>query len=215
MLCLVQTVHLSCTDTNTLTKWIKTRFHITHVTFQFHRVRPKWFLRLWYFRHKPCAYLASRLALSPNELNGASTGASLPRSTIGFVQNDFWAWGTFGANQAPKLHQHQHYLQMGQNESPHDPHHLVVPSGAYITISEPLVRSTQTVHLSCVKISTYLQTNRIEIPLETRHLGVPPGASKMISKPMVCLAQTALLTCTNTSTVSQWTKTRFDKTHVT
>jgi hypothetical protein len=43
MLCLVQTVHLSCTDTNTFTKWIKTRFHITHVTFEFHRVRPKQF----------------------------------------------------------------------------------------------------------------------------------------------------------------------------
>jgi hypothetical protein len=31
--------------------------------------------------------------------------ASSPRSTIGCVQNDFWAYGTFGANRAPILYQ--------------------------------------------------------------------------------------------------------------
>ena len=36
----------------------------------------------------------------------------------------------------------------------HDPRHLGVPSGASKTISEPMVRSAQTVHRSCVKIST-------------------------------------------------------------
>jgi hypothetical protein len=61
--CLAQTVHVSCTDTNTISKWTKTRFHMTHVTLEFHSVRPKWFLRLWYVPHKPCTYLASRLAL--------------------------------------------------------------------------------------------------------------------------------------------------------
>jgi hypothetical protein len=29
---LAQTVHLSCTDTNTVSKWTKMRFHMTHVT---------------------------------------------------------------------------------------------------------------------------------------------------------------------------------------
>jgi len=42
----------------------------------------------------------------------------------------------------------------GPNEIPHDPHHLGVPSGASKTISEPMVRSAQTVHRSCIKIST-------------------------------------------------------------
>ena len=27
-----QTVHLSCTDTNSVSKWTETRFHNTHVT---------------------------------------------------------------------------------------------------------------------------------------------------------------------------------------
>jgi hypothetical protein len=48
-------------------------------------------------------YLASRLALSLNGLNWASASASLTRSTIGCVQNDCWAYGTFCANRAPIL----------------------------------------------------------------------------------------------------------------
>jgi hypothetical protein len=128
--CLAQTMHLSCTDTNTVSKWTKTRFHMTHVTLELHRVHPKWFLRLWYVQHKLCSYLGSRLTLSPNGLNRASTWALSPTSTIMCVQNDFWACGRFGANHAPILHRHQHSLQMDQNEIPHDPRHLGVPSGA-------------------------------------------------------------------------------------
>ena len=66
----------------------------------------------------------------------------------------FWAYGTFGANHAPILHRHWHYLQTDRNEIPHDPHHLGVPLGASKTIFKPMVRSAQTVHLSCVYIST-------------------------------------------------------------
>jgi hypothetical protein len=63
MECLAQTMHLSCTGTDTVSKWTKMRFHMTHVTLEFHRVRPKRLLRLWCVRHKPCTYLSSRLAL--------------------------------------------------------------------------------------------------------------------------------------------------------
>jgi hypothetical protein len=102
---LAQTVHLCWTDTNTISKWTKTRFHMTQVTLEFHRVHLKWFLRQWYFWDKPCTYLMSRLALFLNGLNRASTWASSPRCTIGCVQNNFWANGTFGANCGPILHQ--------------------------------------------------------------------------------------------------------------
>jgi hypothetical protein len=71
MVCSVQTVHLSCTDTNTFSKRTKKRFHTTHVTSEFHQVRPKLFMSLWYVQCKPCTYLASRLALSPNGPNRA------------------------------------------------------------------------------------------------------------------------------------------------
>jgi hypothetical protein len=154
MVCLAQAVQLSCTDTNTISKCTKTRFHMIHVTLEFHRVRAKWFMTFCYVWKKPCTYLTSRLSLSPNELNRASTWASSPSSSIGCVQNDFWACGMFSASHAPILHRHQHYLQMDQNEIPHDPRHLGFPSGASKMIFEAVLRSAQTVDLSCVKIST-------------------------------------------------------------
>jgi hypothetical protein len=43
-----QTVHLSYTKTNTISKRIETIFYMTHITQEFHRVRPKRFLKLWY-----------------------------------------------------------------------------------------------------------------------------------------------------------------------
>ena len=41
------------------------RFHMTHVTLEFYRVCPKRLPSICYIRRKPCAYLASGLALSP------------------------------------------------------------------------------------------------------------------------------------------------------
>jgi DNA-binding transcriptional regulator of glucitol operon len=73
MVHLAQTVHLSCTDTNTVSKQTEMRFQMTHITEGFHRVRQKGFLRLWYVRRKLCTYLASRLALSLNDLKQACT----------------------------------------------------------------------------------------------------------------------------------------------
>jgi hypothetical protein len=46
MVCSVQTMHLSCTDTNTISKQSKMRFHTTHVTYEFRRVCPKLFMSL-------------------------------------------------------------------------------------------------------------------------------------------------------------------------
>jgi hypothetical protein len=66
MVCLAQNVHLSLSDIKTISKQTKKRFLLTHVTYEFHRVHPKWFSSLWIVRHKPCTYLASRLAMSQN-----------------------------------------------------------------------------------------------------------------------------------------------------
>jgi hypothetical protein len=43
---------------------------------------------------------------------------------------------------------------MDRNKIPHDPHHLGVLLGASKMISVPMVCSDQTVHRSCVKVST-------------------------------------------------------------
>jgi hypothetical protein len=73
MVRLMQTEHLSCTDANTVSKQIEMRFHMTHVTKEFHRVPPILFLSLRFIRCKPCINHASRVALSPNGPYRAST----------------------------------------------------------------------------------------------------------------------------------------------
>ena len=78
---------------------------------------------------------------------------------------------------------------------------------------EPILRSAQTMQLSCVKISTISKWG--ELSLEPRHLRVPSGASKAISEPMVRLAQNVHISCTDTYTVSKRTETRLHMTHIT
>jgi hypothetical protein len=114
-ICSVETRHLSCTDTNTISHWTKTRFHMTHVTYEFHRMCLKLFMSLWFVQCKPCTY-ASWLALSPN----------------------------------------------GSSRAPPDPNHLGVPSSASKMIYDPMVRLTQTEHLSCT------DANIISKQIETR-----------------------------------------------
>jgi hypothetical protein len=194
-------MHLSCTDTNTVSKHTEMRFHITHITEEFHRVRPKWFLSLWYIRPKPCTYLALGLAISPNRLNRASTRASSPRNTIRCVkkwfQSVWFVWCKPCTYLVP-------ILTLSLNGPKWD---STWPTSPRCSIScvqmifEPLVRSAQTMHVSCIKIST-LQTDWIELPLEPHHLGVPSGSSKMIPKPMVRLVQTVHLSSTDTNTIS-------------
>jgi hypothetical protein len=99
---------------------------MTHVTKEFHRVPPILFLSLRYFRRKPCTNHASRVALSPNGPYRASTWTSSPRSPIKCIQNDLYAYGTFGANRAPILHQEKHYPETDRSELPLEPHHIGV-----------------------------------------------------------------------------------------
>jgi hypothetical protein len=124
----------SCTDTDNVSEWTEMRFHMTHITKEFYWVHPKLPLSLWYARRKPCTNLASRLALSPN----------------GQKQ----AYGTIATNHEPILRQDSNYLQIGWNELLVEPYHLGRPLGVSKTISEPIVRLAQTMHLSCNHTNT-------------------------------------------------------------
>ena len=64
-----QTVHRSCVKISTISKWTKTSFQLNFVTYEYHRVRPKRYLSLWYVWRKPCTYLALTLTPSPNGPN--------------------------------------------------------------------------------------------------------------------------------------------------
>jgi hypothetical protein len=100
-----QTVHLSCSKFSTISKRTESSLHLSLVTYEYHRVHPKQLLSLWYIWRKPCTYLASTLALSPNGPKRDSKWSTSPRSSIRCVQNDFLACGTFGANCAPIFRQ--------------------------------------------------------------------------------------------------------------
>jgi hypothetical protein len=100
-------VHLSCTETNTVSKWIETIFHLNLVTYENHLVYLKQFLSLWYVWRKPCTYHAPKLTLSLKGPKGDSTWPTSPRSSIGCVQNDFlrlWnIWCKLWTYLAPRL----------------------------------------------------------------------------------------------------------------
>jgi hypothetical protein len=83
-----QTVHLSCAEINTISKWTETSFHLTDVTLEFHWVCPKWFSCSWYIRCTPCTYLAMRLTLS-KQTEMIFTWFTPPRSTIWCAQKWF------------------------------------------------------------------------------------------------------------------------------
>jgi hypothetical protein len=161
MVCLAQTVHLSCVKINTISKWTKTSFHLSLVSLQSHRVHAKRFLSLWYVCRKSCTYLAPTLIPSSNRLKWDLTWPTSPRSSIGFVQNNFQAYCSFGAHSAPILRQEWHYLQPDRNEHPLEPRHLGVPSGASKMIPKPMVHLAQTMHLSCTDTNTVSKWTKI------------------------------------------------------
>jgi hypothetical protein len=104
MVHLVQIVHLSCTENNTVSKRTETSFHLSLVTQEYHLVHPKQFHCLWYVWRKSCTYDAPKLTLSPKGLKQDSTWPTSPMSSNGCVQNGFWGYGTFGAYCGPILH---------------------------------------------------------------------------------------------------------------
>jgi hypothetical protein len=142
MVCLEQTMHLSCTDTNTVFEWTKTRFHMTHVTYGFHRVRPKLFTSLWYVQCKPCTYLASRLALSPNRPNRAPLDPRHLGVPLGASKMIYEPMISLTQTKHLSCTDTNTVANTDQNKIRQDPRHLGVPSSAFNTISEPTVCST-------------------------------------------------------------------------
>jgi hypothetical protein len=100
-----QTMHQSRIKISTISKQTKTSIHSSLVTYVYHRGCRKRFLCLWYVWRKQCTYLALTVPLYPNGLKRDSTWLMSPMRSIGCIQNDFWANGTFDANCSPILRQ--------------------------------------------------------------------------------------------------------------
>jgi hypothetical protein len=95
-----------------------------------------------------------------------------PRSSIGCVQNDSRAYGTFGANRATIMHQDLHYLQTDRHELPLELRHLRIPLRASKMISESMVHLVQTVHLYCTDTNTVSKRTKMRF-----HMTHPPRSS--------------------------------------
>jgi hypothetical protein len=150
----VHTVHLSCVKISTISKYTKTSIHSSLVTKEYHRVRPKWFLSLWYIWCKLCTYIALTIRLSPNGLKWDSTWPISPRRSIGCDQQRFLSIWYDQRKLCTYIVSRLALTPNGWNEHPLAPHHLGVPSDVSKTISELMVRLTQTVHLSCTETNT-------------------------------------------------------------
>jgi hypothetical protein len=153
MVCSAQTQLLYCTDSNTVSKRTETRLHKTHShrssigcvqdnfrsdgTFDTNRAH---ILRQDYhylqtdsnkLPLEPMVCSAQTVLLYCTDTNTILERTKTrfhmthsPRSSIGCVQHDLRAYGTFGRNRAPILRQDLHYLQMDSNKLPIEPRHL-------------------------------------------------------------------------------------------
>ena len=99
-------------------------------------------------------YLAPMLVRPPNGPKQDSTRPTSPRSSIECVQNDFLS--LLYVRRQPSTHLASRLASSphARNELPLEALHVGVPSGASKTISDPMVRLVQTVHLSCTDTNT-------------------------------------------------------------
>jgi hypothetical protein len=174
MVCSVQTVHLSCTNTNTLSKQTKTRSYTTHVTYEFHWARLKLFMSLWYVQCKPCTYFALRLAQSPNGPNKAPPDPchlGVPSGAPKMIYEPMVRYKP-STYLAPML-------TLSQNRSKRDSTRHTSPRSS-IGCLQYYFRAYGTFDANCAPILHlelhYLQTDRTMLPLVPRHLGVPLSA---------------------------------------
>jgi hypothetical protein len=152
MVCLAQTVHLSCVKISTISKRNEMSIHLCLVTLEYHRVHPKWFLSLWYVWHKPCTYLALTQTMYPNGPKRDSTDPrhlGVPSGASKTFLSLWYVW-----------HKGFTYLALTLILSPNRPKwystwpmSLGVPSDVSKMVSEAMVHLAPTVHLSCVKLA--------------------------------------------------------------
>jgi hypothetical protein len=69
----VQTGRLSCVKISTISKRTESSFHLSLVTLEYHRLRPKQFLRLCYIWPKLCTYLAPTYCLKMDRMRFRKT----------------------------------------------------------------------------------------------------------------------------------------------
>ena len=81
-------------------------------------------------------------------------------------------------------------------------------------ISEPMVRSAQTMHLSHAETNTIPRWTKTSFNLTYITMEYHPGVPKAISTPVLYSVQTVHLSCAEINTIYRWIETRFLLTNI-
>jgi hypothetical protein len=92
ILCSVQTVLLSCTNTNTISKLTKMRFHTTHVTYKFHRVRPKLFMTYGTFSANPAPIMCGTISKWTEQSSTRPSSPEVPWVRLKRFMSLWYVW---------------------------------------------------------------------------------------------------------------------------
>jgi hypothetical protein len=150
-------------------KRIESSFHFSLITYKYHWVRPKWFLRVRYVWCKLCACLAPILTLSVNGPKWDSTWPTSPRVLWvcpKWFLSLWYIWCKPCTYLAP-------VLTLSPNGVKQDSTWPTSPRGSIGCVQHDFwayATFEATVHLSCIKIGTISKMDRIKLPLEPRHL---------------------------------------------
>jgi hypothetical protein len=144
-----QTMHLSCVEINTISKQTKTRFHLTHITLEYHRVCPKWFPCVLYVRHKSCTEINTIFKQTKMRFHLIHVTYEYHRVCLKWFTSLWYVHRKSCTNLAPSLT----LSPNGSKWALLDPHTWVY-KGAPEMVSTPMVHLAQIVRLSCAEINT-------------------------------------------------------------
>jgi hypothetical protein len=128
-------------------------FHLSLITLEYHRVCPKQLLSLWYVWRKLCTNLAMTLTSSPNGSKQDLTWPTSPRGSFECVQNDSSLW-YIQRKPCTNLASRLALSPNGPKRASTWASSPRTTMGASKMFSKLMIHSVQTVHLSCIKIST-------------------------------------------------------------
>jgi hypothetical protein len=152
-------VHLSCAETNTISKRIETSLHLHILPRSTIRCGQSYFHALGTFGAN-CAPILCRdenylqtdrneLLLDPHHLGvQSSTAKMISDPMVCLAQTVHLSCNEFNI------------LQIDRNKFPHGPHHVGAPSVAPKMIYDPMVCSVQTEHLYCTEINTIFKRTK-------------------------------------------------------
>jgi hypothetical protein len=95
MVCSVQTKHLSCVKISTISKQTEISFRLSLNSTEYHRVHPKWFYEPMLYSAQTVHIHCIKISTISKGPKWASTWTSSSSNSIGCIEKNFLACGTF------------------------------------------------------------------------------------------------------------------------